>query len=207
MLKIVEIFRSLQGESSFVGKQCIFVRLSGCNLRCNYCDTKNSWEEGDAVSIADIFLKIQKEHPTKLIEITGGEPLLQNQTIALMNFLLLENYNVLLETNGSISLKDVPASVIKIVDVKCPDSGSKDSFLIDNLKYLTPKDELKFVLSSINDYLFAKKFILENNIIANEILFSVVSSKISGSEIASRIIQDNIQVRMQLQLHKILKID
>ena len=143
-LNICEIFYSLQGESTYSGLPCIFIRLSGCNLRCSWCDTTYTWSNGKEMSIEQILQEIRK-YPCSLVEITGGEPLLQKRTIELMEILHQEKYRILLETNGTQSLQNVPDYVVKIVDVKCPGSGFGESFLMENLNFLLPVDEIKFV--------------------------------------------------------------
>ncbi|MCF7858391.1 MAG: radical SAM protein [Candidatus Cloacimonetes bacterium] len=205
VLVVSEIFCSIQGESSYTGLPCIFIRLSGCNLRCNYCDTKYSYESGEKFSINNIITKIKQYDPVKLVEITGGEPLLQSEVYELMSQLDANGYFVLLETNGSQSLKDVPHHVVKIIDVKCPDSGEGKSFLLSNLNFINKaKDETKFVLSSYFDYNWAKNFIFLNGLKNYKILFSAVSDRLDLQDLAKWITEDKLPVRMQIQLHKII---
>ncbi|NQT65604.1 MAG: radical SAM protein [FCB group bacterium] len=205
MLNISEIFCSIQGESTYAGLPCIFIRLAGCNLRCEYCDTTYSHESEINLSIEDILTKVKEYEPVKLIEITGGEPLLQPEVYKLFESLHKNGYNILLETNGSISLKDIPEYVIKIVDVKCPGSGEENSFLLENLEYINKeKDEIKFVLSDNYDYNWAKDFINKYKLFEYEILFSPVSDKLEPQDLAKWIIDDKLPVRLQLQLHKII---
>ena len=205
MLAISEIFYSIQGESTYAGLSCIFIRLAGCNLRCDYCDTTYSYKSEITLSINDIIIKVKEYDPLKLIEITGGEPLLQSEVYHLFESLHKNGYNILLETNGSISLKDVPDYVIKIVDVKCPGSGEENSFLLENLEFIDQEiDEIKFVLSNNFDYNWAKDFVMRYNLNDYEILFSPVSEKLEPQDLAKWIIKDKFPVRMQLQLHKII---
>ena len=205
MLNISEIFCSIQGESTYTGLPCIFIRFAGCNLRCDYCDTTYSYESEINLSINDIITKVKEYDPVKLVEITGGEPLLQSEVYQLFESLHNNGYTILLETNGSISLKNVPEYVIKIVDVKCPGSGEEDSFLIKNLEYLNKeKDEIKFVLLDNFDYNWVKDFIIKYKLNDYEILFSPVSEKLEPQDLAQWIIEDKLPVRMQLQLHKII---
>jgi len=204
MINLSEIFFSIQGESSFAGFPCIFIRFAGCNLRCNYCDTKFAYETEFSMEISEIMQTVQKYSPVKLVEITGGEPLWQPEVYDLFSVLLKNDYQILLETNGSFSLKKVPAEVIKIVDVKCPGSGEGKSFLYENLDFLNPADELKFVLSNRADYEWAKKFVLTHNLIIKKVLFSPVFGKIKPRELAAWILQDKFPVRMQLQLQKFI---
>ncbi len=205
MLNISEIFYSLQGESSFAGKLCIFIRLAGCNLRCKYCDTKYSYKSDLNFTISEIIEKIKQYQPTKLVEITGGEPLLQNESYPLFEELNKQNYEILLETNGSINLEKVPNYVTKIIDIKCPESGESNNFLIKNLDFINlKKDELKFVISNVSDYHFAKEFIQKNNLAKHKIIFSPVSNKIGFKKLAELIIKDKLPARLQIQLHKII---
>lgn len=205
MLEVCEIFYSLQGESSLAGLPCVFVRLSGCNLRCRWCDTQYAFEPGTMIQIGQILQEAQK-HPTKLVEVTGGEPLLQKLSINLMQELLEHGYRVLLETNGSILLDQVPPQVIKIVDVKCPGSGHGDSFLKKNLAFLQPHDELKFVLADRADYIFALEFIQKNSLKGKELIFSPVTKSLKPQTLAEWMLEDGANARLQLQLHKILSI-
>jgi len=205
MLNISEIFCSIQGESTYTGLPCIFIRFAGCNLRCDYCDTTYSYESEINLSINDIITKVKEYDPVKLVEITGGEPLLQSEVYQLFESLHKNGYTILLETNGSISLKNVPEYVIKIVDVKCPGSGEENSFQLENLEYINKeKDEIKFVLSYNFDYNWAKDFMNKFKLNDYEILLSPVSEKLEPQDLAKWIIEDKLPVRMQLQLHKII---
>ena len=205
MLDVSEIYCSIQGESTYTGLPCAFVRLAGCNLRCNYCDTTYSYKSEITLSINDIITKVKEYDPVKLVEITGGEPLMQPEVFQLIRLLYENDHTILLETNGSILLKDVPDYVIKIVDVKCPGSGEENSFLLENLEFINKeKDEIKFVLSDNFDYNWAKDFVMKYNLIDYEILFSPVLEKLEPQKLAKWITEDNLLVRMQLQLHKLI---
>jgi 7-carboxy-7-deazaguanine synthase len=205
MLNISEIFFSIQGESTYTGLPCIFVRLAGCNLRCNYCDTNYSYKSEITLSINDIITKVKEYDPVKLVEITGGEPLMQPEVFQLIRLLYENDHTILLETNGSILLKDVPNYIIKIVDVKCPGSGEENSFLLENLEFINKeKDQIKFVLSDNFDYNWAKDFVMKYNLIDYEILFSPVLEKLEPQKLAKWITDDKLNVRMQLQLHKLI---
>ena len=205
MLDICEIFSSIQGESTYQGLPCIFIRFSRCNLRCSYCDTTYSFESGKLFTVNEVIRYLKREFDSiKLVEITGGEPLLQKELIPLIETLHYEGYKVLLETNGSLSLQDIPDYVVKIVDVKCPGSGEVDSFRIDNLSYLNEKDELKFVLTDYKDYLFAKEFITKHQINTPIIHFSPVLTSLSPATLAEWILKDRLNVRLHLQLHKFI---
>ncbi len=201
---VSEIFYSIQGESSYFGLPCVFVRLTACSLRCSYCDTEYAFYEGHEMSVDDIAKKV-KSYGCELVEITGGEPLLQKESIELMEFLLKENYTVLLETSGAVSIKDVPERVVKIMDIKCPSSREAEKNLYDNIALLKPYDEVKFVLGSREDYDFAKKILKEHNITQKAAaLFSPVYGKLELKELAGWMLKDSLKVRLQTQFHKII---
>ncbi len=210
-LQISEIFYSIQGESTFAGLPCIFIRLSGCNLRCNYCDAKYTWEPGKTLALSEILSTI-REYPCKLVEVTGGEPLQQSECHNLLQALVKEGYNVLLETNGSVDIASVPDEVTTILDVKCPESGSEDSFLMESIQEIKRRIdvkpgacELKFVLSSKKDFLWACNFIDEQQLnTLLPMLFSPVQGRVSHVDLADWIMKTNLAVRLQLQLHTIL---
>jgi len=205
VLDVCEIFYSLQGESSFVGMPCVFIRLSGCNLRCSYCDTTNSYQPGSRMSIEAIVAEIQ-QYPAQVLELTGGEPLEQGNSIVLLEELVKLGYTVLLETNGSLYLGDVPPAVVKIVDVKCPGSGAAGSFMRHNLKLLGAQDELKFVLTNYRDYCFAKDFVQEHELLGRVIHFSPVTSVLKPETLAQWLLEDGLRVKLSLQLHKQLNL-
>ena len=167
MMQISEIYKSLQGESTYAGLACIFVRLTGCNLRCTWCDSEFSFYGGSKMTVDEVMAevdKLQLATGNSLVEITGGEPMLQErEVVPLMERLLAAGYKVLLETSGERPLARVPAQVVKIVDVKCPHSGEADTFALDNLASLQPHDELKFVLSDRADYEFARDFVAQHS--------------------------------------------
>jgi 7-carboxy-7-deazaguanine synthase len=204
-LNICEIFYSLQGESTYSGLPCIFIRLSGCNLRCSWCDTTYAWSNGKEMSIEQILQEIRK-YPCSLVEITGGEPLLQKRTIELMKVLHEEKYRILLETNGTQSLQNVPDYVVKIVDVKCPGSGFGESFLMENLNFLLPADEIKFVLASREDYMFALNFIRNNALEDRILLFSPLIGHLAPETLAQWMLKDGVPAHLQFQLHKLLQL-
>ena len=202
ILKVNEIFKSIQGESTYSGLPCIFIRLTYCNLRCTYCDTEYAFHDGKDMSIGEILDHI-KPMKTKLVEVTGGEPMLQDNTIPLMRELLEKNYTVLLETSGAISLKDVPSEVKKIVDFKCPSSAMSDRNLWSIIDELNDKDEVKFVIGDQQDYQWTKSKINEYNLNQKwTVLLSPVFGKISLEKLAEWILEDNLDVRLQLQMHK-----
>ena len=205
LLDICEIFYSLQGESTFSGLPCIFIRLSGCNLNCSWCDTRYAEEESFPMTLDQILKKIES-YNCNLIEITGGEPLLQEATPLLISMLLERHYQVLLETNGSLSIQNIPEPCIKIMDVKCPSSNESNSFLQENIQYLSKEDEIKFVIGSLEDYEFAKAMI-ENELIGisqKKIHLSPVFGQISPEILAQKMIEDNLHARLSLQQHKII---
>ncbi|MBM4053225.1 MAG: radical SAM protein [Planctomycetes bacterium] len=199
---INEIFTSIQGETSFAGLPFVFVRLTGCNMRCGYCDTQYAYEEGIEMSISSIIDKVDS-FGLKSVCVTGGEPLANSNTPMLIQELLNKNYTVLVETNGSYDVSILPNEAIKIMDLKCPDSGMSKMMHWENISYLTKKDEIKFVLSSRKDYEWARSMIVKHHLadVAN-VLMSAVFGIIQPSLIASWILEDRLNVRLQLQLHK-----
>jgi len=201
-LKVNEIFFSLQGESSHAGRPCLFVRLSYCNLRCSWCDSTYTFEEGRMMSIAEILDELCR-HPCKLVEVTGGEPLVQEPSFALMTRLCDEGYEVLLETSGSLDISRVDPRVQRIIDIKCPGSGMVDRNLWSNLDLLRPRDEIKFVIADRNDYLWARD-IIENHALQDRctVLMSPVFDVLANVELAEWILADGLAVRYQLQMHK-----
>jgi 7-carboxy-7-deazaguanine synthase len=204
-LEICEIFYSLQGESSYMGMPCVFVRLARCNLRCSFCDTRYSYCPGVMHSFEDILQNIRK-YPANLVELTGGEPLLQEHSPAFMQELLDVGYKVLLETNGSIYIDEVPREVVKILDVKCPGSAHGDSFQLHNLKLMAPWDELKFVLTGYHDYQFALDFVRKHRLEGRKIHFSPVCNMLSAEQLAKWMLADGAPAKLSLQLHKQLNL-
>lgn len=206
-LSVSEIFVSIQGESSFAGELCFFIRLAGCNLRCRYCDTSYSWQHdnGNLMSIAEL-LKRTEHTGVPLVEITGGEPLLQAGTPLLCQELLDKGYKVLVETNGSLPVDLLPAGTVRIVDCKLPSSGEATRMDFANYPKLNLNDEIKFVIADKQDYLYAKEIIAEYHLADNvgHILMSTVFNEISPAELAEWIIKDKLPVRFQLQLHKFI---
>lgn len=203
MMKICEIFYSIQGESTYSGLPCVFVRTSGCNLRCSYCDTKYAYEDGSEMSINEIIKKIET-YECKLVEITGGEPLIQlDQVNKLIDHLLTDGYEILLETNGSIDIQSIDQRVVKIIDLKCPDSGMSENICWENLNHLTDKDQIKFVLSSRKDYEWAKDVINKNfSDRKNEVLLSTAYGILKPSNVVQWMLDDKLKARFQLQIHK-----
>ncbi|HUV59466.1 MAG TPA: radical SAM protein [Desulfatiglandales bacterium] len=204
MLRVNEIFYSIQGESTFAGFPCIFIRMTGCNLRCAYCDTTYAYEEGDDIPL-DSILTTVKKFACNLIEVTGGEPLIQDETPDLISSLIKNGYTVLLETNGSQDISTVDTRCTRIVDIKCPSSGMNNNNYWKNLDYITPNDQLKFVIAHRQDYLYAKK-VLDAAAIKRRkkllINFSPVFNEIDLKDLAGWILADNLPVRLQIQLHK-----
>ena len=201
-LKVNEIYYSIQGESTHVGRPCIFIRLTYCNLRCTYCDTEYAFYEGKDIEIPEIMAKI-KQWNCNLVEVTGGEPLFQDECINLLNELTSQNYEVMLETGGSLSISDVPIEIVRIVDFKCPSSGMEKKNLWSIVNDLQPHDEVKFVIGDREDFDWAKEML--NKYSLNEkcsILFSPTFGKIDPSLIVEWILEGDIPVRMQLQMHK-----
>jgi len=244
---ITEIFRSIQGESTYAGLPCVFVRLTGCNLRCRWCDTAYAFYGGTPMAVDEVLTKVSdlthaprastappaqepssrsnssgqldprsssaQARPIRLVEITGGEPLLQPEVIPLAERLLATGYTVLVETSGQRFIGRLPQEVVKIVDVKCPDSGEGNSFDPANLDALDGKDEIKFVIASRRDYEFAREFTREHRLAdrVHQVLFSPVTADPDGGwtgldprELAEWILADGLEVRLGLQLHKFI---
>ncbi len=204
LLRVNEIFYSIQGESSFSGIPFIFVRLTGCNLRCSYCDTKYAYEEGKELTVKQILKEIKK-FKCRYVEITGGEPLLQDETPFLVDSLIDKGFNVLVETNGTKDISVISDKATIIMDIKCPSSGEVNKVDWENIKRLDKKDEVKFVIAEKSDYDWAKEIITEKNLTYKlGVLLSPVKEKLDPAVLAEWILKDNLKVRFQLQLHKIL---
>jgi 7-carboxy-7-deazaguanine synthase len=205
MLPVIETFTSIQGESTHAGRRCFFIRLAGCNLRCNYCDTTYAWQGGEMRSIEDLTADAAASG-TGLVEVTGGEPLIHAETIPLLQSLLDAGLEVLMETNGSLSIESVPAAVRKILDCKLPDSGMAEENFTANYAMLEKHDEVKFVVSSRRDFDWAIDIIDRYQLpekTAN-LIFSPVWGRVKFDDLAQWIIDSNRPVRMQLQLHKMI---
>jgi 7-carboxy-7-deazaguanine synthase len=204
MLKINEIYKSIQGESTYAGLPCTFVRLTGCNLRCQWCDTEYAFDQGSLMSVAQVTEAV-RNLKTPLVEITGGEPLLQEEVYPLMESLLAQGHKVLLETAGSAPIDRVPASVVKIMDIKCPGSGEETKNHWHNIGHLTPKDEIKFVILDRADYEWSRDQVRNRNLHSVcHLLFSPVFDKLPLKDLATWILEDGLPVRLQNQLHKII---
>jgi 7-carboxy-7-deazaguanine synthase len=219
-MQLTEIYKSIQGESTHAGRPCVFVRLTGCNLRCSWCDSEYTFTGGQRRTLEEVAAEVEQLSPGGgLVEITGGEPMLQErEVVPLMQRLLDTGYTVLLETSGERPLERVPRGVIKIVDVKCPNSGEPDTFQMDNLETLQPHDEVKFVLSDRTDYEFARDFVKHHTLDqrVNAVLFSPAFSKeASGArdascclldprELADWMLADGVPARLGLQIHKFI---
>jgi 7-carboxy-7-deazaguanine synthase len=218
-VQITEIYRSLQGESTHAGLPCVFVRLTGCNLRCSWCDSEYAFYGGRKMTVEEVLEEVEHRSPGGLVEITGGEPMLQErELVPLMQRLLESSYQVLLETSGERPLERIPAAVIKVVDVKCPHSGEQGTFRMENLETLQPHDELKFVLSDRTDYEFARDFVFRHDLASrvHAVLFSPAFSKeaegmrdsshclLNPQELADWMLADNVPARLGLQIHKFI---
>lgn len=203
MLTINEIFHSIQGESTHAGRPCVFVRLTACDLRCAWCDTAYAFTEGRKMSIDDVIRDVESRE-TKLVEITGGEPLLQKDVYPLMDALLERGYEVLLETGGHVPLTQVPAGVKKIVDVKCPGSGESARNHWDNLDVVGHDDEVKFVIKDRADYDYARRAVEERRLAGRvkAVHFSPVHGVLEPRVLAGWVLADHLPVRVQLQVHK-----
>jgi 7-carboxy-7-deazaguanine synthase len=218
-MQITEIYKSIQGESTHAGLPCVFVRLTGCNLRCSWCDSEYTFSGGHRMTVEEVLEEVEQMSPDGLVEITGGEPMLQErEVVPLMQRLLDDGYTVLIETSGERPLERVPKGVVKIVDVKCPNSGEPDSFHMQNLDALDSVDEVKFVLSDRADYEFARDFVARYNLArrVSAVLFSPAFSKdangprgtshclLDPRELAEWMLADNVPARLGLQIHKFI---
>lgn len=203
-LRISEIFYSLQGETSRVGLPTVFVRLTGCPLRCHYCDTTYAFSGGQAMTLHAILEQVAS-FPTRYVTVTGGEPLAQKASLSLMRALCDAGYLVSLETSGALDISSVDERVMRVVDIKTPASGEQEKNRWENLAHLKADDEIKFVLCDEADYEWAKQVMQQHDMVSKcEVLFSPAQGQLSPTDLADWILRDRLQVRMQLQLHKIL---
>jgi 7-carboxy-7-deazaguanine synthase len=201
-LRVNEIFKSIQGESSYAGIPSVFVRLTGCNLRCSYCDTTYAYDEGTEMSVNEILSTI-KGYDCKNVCITGGEPLLQSSVNKLINLLNKNRYKIFVETGGSINIDMLPKAVTRIMDIKCPDSGMDKEMDWKNIERLKARDEVKFIISSKKDYDWAKRITRKHKLTDRaQILFGVAHGIINPETLAGWILKDNLDLRLQLQLQK-----
>jgi 7-carboxy-7-deazaguanine synthase len=203
VLTINEIFYSSQGESTYAGKPCVFVRLAGCDLRCSWCDTTYAFNEGQKMSIEAVLQQVER-YGSPLVEVTGGEPLLQEDVYPLMERLLEDGRTVLLETGGQVDVSRVPGAVIKVMDVKCPGSGESDKMEWANIDRLGSRDQVKFVIQDRADYEFARDIVAQHALDRRcaAVLFSPVHGVLDPRDLSAWILMDHLPVRLQLQLHK-----
>ncbi|MEJ2505126.1 MAG: radical SAM protein [Ignavibacteriaceae bacterium] len=202
MLKVNEIYYSVQGESTSAGLPCVFIRLTYCNLRCTYCDTEYAFYEGKEKTVEEIIGEVKK-FGCKLVEVTGGEPLFQEESFPLMKRLCDEGFDAMLETGGSLSIENVDERVKIIMDLKCPSSGMLKKNIYENVNYLKSSDELKFVIGNREDYDWAKGIIVKYDLMGKcSILFSVVFGELEPITLVNWILEDKLDVRFQLQMHK-----
>jgi 7-carboxy-7-deazaguanine synthase len=203
VLSVNEIFYSIQGESTYAGKPCVFVRLAGCDLRCSWCDTPYAFNEGEKMSVDDVMKKVEG-YRSPLVEVTGGEPLLQEDVYPLMERLLESGRTVLLETGGQIDVGRVPGGVIKVVDVKCPASGESAKVEWANIDRLGSRDQVKFVIQDRADYEFARETVWRHALDRRcaAVLFSPVHGVLDPKTLSEWILEDHLPVRLQLQIHK-----
>jgi len=214
---LIEIYKSVQGESSFAGLPCIFVRLAGCNLRCSWCDSEYTFKGGYKQSLDEVEAAVAALTPVRLVEFTGGEPMLQErELVPLMERMLTQGYTLMMETSGERPLGNVPKEVHKIVDVKCPGSGEGGTFRMENLDALTKRDEVKFVISDRNDYEFAREFTCDHGLEkrTGAVLFSPAFKKapslerstsncaLDPRELVEWMLADGVPARLSLQIHK-----
>ncbi len=203
-MKIHEIYQSIQGESTYAGQPCVFVRTRGCHLRCRWCDTEDAFETGDEKSLENI-LETVRDFGCPVVEVTGGEPLLQAETPVLMRRLLDEGYRVLLETGGALPIDRIDARAVIILDIKCPGSGMSTAMHWDNLNHLKKNDEVKFVIADEADYRWAKRVLAQHQTLSGKIIhFSPVFGEMDPRQLADWILKDRLPVRLQMQLHKII---
>ena len=203
-MQVSEIFHSIQGETLYAGRPCAFVRLAGCNLDCSYCDTRYAREGGTTVSIDEIVRQVA-ERSVRLVTVTGGEPLVQDETPELVKRFVSSGYTVLVETNGSLDIGVIPEEAVRIVDMKCPDSGMAGKMLLANLDKVRERDEVKFVVSSRQDYLWAKELALEYSLAQRTtVLVSPTHGALEPRDLADWILEGGLECVLQLQLHKII---
>jgi 7-carboxy-7-deazaguanine synthase len=205
VLTINEIFHSIQGESTHAGRPCVFVRLTACDLRCSWCDTPYAFHEGRKMSVEDVVGRVHG-YECDLVEITGGEPLLQQEVYPLMERLLADGRTVMLETGGHLSVDRVPPAVIRIIDVKCPGSGEAGKNHWANLDQLRPTDEIKFVVKDRADYEYARDVVATRALAGRcaAVQFSPVHGVLDAKQLAAWVLEDRLKVRVQLQLHKFI---
>ncbi len=202
---ITEIFKSIQGESNYAGLPCVFVRLTGCNLRCHWCDTAYAFHGGQKKTVDEVMAQIRQLRG-ELVELTGGEPLLQEDVYPLTGQLLTEGFKVLVETSGERYIGRLPRAVVKVVDVKCPGSGEGGTFCLDNLNALSQKDQVKFVIANEDDFHFAHEFMVRHDLRnrVEEIILSPVFGQLPPRQLADWILRDGLKVRLGLQIHKFI---
>jgi 7-carboxy-7-deazaguanine synthase len=205
MLTVNEIFHSIQGESTFAGEPCVFVRLTACDLRCSWCDTPYAFYEGRKMSVDEVLQEVDR-YDCQLVEVTGGEPLLQADVYPLMTRLLARGRTVLLETGGHRTIEHVPSGVIRIMDIKCPGSGESDKNAWENLAHLSSEDQVKFVIKDRADYEFARDVVTREALPGRvaAVLFSPVHGVLASRDLAEWILADRLPVRLQLQAHKFI---
>ncbi|MBN4054547.1 radical SAM protein [Nitrospira defluvii] len=201
-VKINEIYQSIQGESTYAGLPCVFIRTSGCNLRCRWCDTAYAFEEGEEKSLEVILQEVQ-EFDCSCVELTGGEPLLQKESLHLVTSLLDEGHLVLIETGGSYPIRQVDPRAVIILDIKCPGSGMQNSMVWENIKWLKEKDEVKFVIADRVDFDWAKDVLKKYKELKDKIVhFSPVFGEMDPKHLAEWILEEKLSVRLQIQMHK-----
>jgi 7-carboxy-7-deazaguanine synthase len=205
MLTVNEIFHSIQGESTHAGRPCVFVRLTACDLRCSWCDTPYAFHEGQKMSVDDVLGRV-RDFGCDVVEITGGEPLLQQEVYPLMQRLLDEGRTVMLETGGHVSVDRVPERVIRVIDVKCPGSGESEKNHWPNLDQLRPTDEVKFVIKDRTDYEYARGVVATHQLVGRcaAVLLSPVHGVLDAKQLAAWVLEDRLPVRVQLQVHKFI---
>ncbi len=203
-MQITEIYQSIQGESTYAGQPCVFVRTTGCNLRCVWCDTEYAFYGGEKMSVDEVMARVES-FGCKLVEITGGEPLLHKDVPELARRLVEKGYTVLVETSGERDVSMLDPRVVKIMDLKCPGSGECDKNRWQNLVHLTPRDEIKFVIKDRTDYEWARDVVRRHGLTEKHtVLFSPVWGELEPADLARWILEDRLNLRFQIQLHKVI---
>ncbi|HET6465279.1 MAG TPA: radical SAM protein [Nitrospiria bacterium] len=201
-MKINEIYKSIQGESTYAGQPCVFIRTTGCNLRCEWCDTTHAFYEGREMTVEAVLAQVEAS-ACRLVELTGGEPLLQKEAPSLVKKLLDSGYTVLIETSGSLDIRSMDPRAIMIMDVKCPGSGMSDAMRWENIEVLRPRDQVKFVIKDRSDYDWAAEVLAKYPVLSEHVvLFSPVFGVLDPRLLADWILEDGRAVHLQLQIHK-----
>lgn len=202
LMRITEIYKSIQGESTYAGQPCVFIRTTGCHLRCTWCDSAFTFYGGQEMDLEEILARV-RSYRYRLVELTGGEPLLQKESRTLVHTLANEGHTVLIETSGSLDIRDFDPRAIIIMDIKCPGSGMTDAMRWDNIEALKPTDQIKFVIKDRQDYLWATEILEQYRLLQRfTVLFSPVFGVMDSKQLAEWVLEDGLELQLQLQLHK-----